>query len=179
MGEQSLIEVELRAKVDASLLERLTMAPHTTVAEHDRYFRHVSDSARDWIARIRRADDQYSLTLKSSGQFGEGAWDEVCLPLTPDRAAQLGAFLLAHGFLLEVEIAKRRTTFRYDGMEINLDDIDGLGTYLEAEILAPHGEVEEARHRIRAFFATLDIAEAQIIQEGYVRLMRENVAARG
>jgi len=179
MGDTAHIEVELRAQVDAALLARLTLAPHTTVAEHDRYFRHVSDSTRSWIARIRRADDRYSLTLKSSVQFGEGAWDEVSLPLTPDRAAQLDAFLLAHGFLLEVEIAKRRTTFRYDGMEINLDDIDGLGTYLEAEILAPPGEVEEARHRIRAFFATLGIAETHIIQDGYVRLMREHVAARG
>ena len=179
MHDQPRIEVELRVKVEEALVAQLLVTPHTTATEHDEYFRHVSDSARTWIARIRRQDERYALTLKSSTRFGEGAWDEVNLPLTPEQAAQLRPFLLAHSFDREVTIAKRRRTFRQDGMAINLDTIDGLGTYLEAEILAAPGEVAEARRRIGTFFATLGIDEAQITQDGYVRLMREHLAAKG
>ena len=58
-------------------------------------------------------------------------------------------------------------------MEINIDEIENLGIYIEAEILSEVDEIEDAKNRIKSYFKTLGIPVANITEKGYVGLMRD------
>ena|SRR3989344_334705 len=172
MVKKQNTEVELRAKVNLNIIKRIKNYPLKRYLEHDLYFRHQFDTQRNWLARIRKRNSQYYLTFKSSKQFGEGAWNEVDIPISAVHAKQMREFLLKNDFNLEVEIIKRRKSYKIDGMEVNIDEIKELGIFIEAEIITSETQVEKARQKIKIFFRKLGIDEDQITPSGYVTLMR-------
>jgi len=169
---KSKIEVELRAKITPNIIKKIKSELLKESKEHDSYFRHKADVEKTWIARIRIKNNKYLLTYKSNKQFGEGAWDEVNIPITKEIATQLRDFFTSNEHDLEVEIKKYRQSFNIDGMEINVDNIGKLGTYIEAEILTDSDHIEEAKAKIRLLFKNLGISDKNITNKGYVGLMR-------
>ena len=169
----SKVEVELRAKIAPGILKKFAGKVLKESKEHDLYFRYETDTEKTWIARIRNRGSKYSLTYKSSKQFGEGAWDEVNVHIDRKTAEQLRSFFSSNSHNLEVEIIKRRKTIKIDGMEVNVDKIEGLGTYIEAEIMADMKKVDDAKEKIRSLFKKLGIPDKEITDKGYVWLMRE------
>lgn len=167
------IEVELRALVTPNIIKKLNSESKKESREHDLYFRYKTDLEKLWIARIRSKGNKHVLTYKSNKKFGEGAWDEVNIPLGKEAAAQLASFFKDNEHNLEAEITKFRRTFKIDGMEVNIDEIDNLGTYIEAEIMAETEKLEEAKDKIKSFFKKLGITESNITEKGYVGLMRD------
>ena len=170
---KNTVEVELRALITQSTIEKINSKPKKVSQEHDLYFRYKTDKKKSWIVRIRRKGNKHVLTYKSSKKFGEGAWDEVNIPVGKRVALQLASFFEDNEHNLEVEIAKFRRTFKIDGMEINVDEIENLGTFIEAEILAKVENIEGAKDKIRAYFKKLDIPDVNITEKGYVGLMRD------
>lgn len=169
------IEVELRANFNKTDLKKIAGLPTSKFREHDIYYKLVLPVEIDWIIRIRRKDNTYYLTFKSSKQFGEGAWSEVNIPITKELASKMHDFLISNNFRIEVEIIKDRTTFNQKNMEVNVDNIKGLGIFIEAEIMADEDKVTQAQEAIKSYFKSLGIQEESITKKGYVVLMKERL----
>lgn len=176
MALNKQIEVELRAQIDSDLLEVKGYTLSNLSKEHDIYYSYESDLNRTWIVRIRNKNAKYFLTFKSSKKFGDGAWDEVNMNIPEEKATQLEYFFLNNGFFVDVEIDKTRKTYHIDSMEVNIDEIVNLGTFIEAEIICTDSsQIDLAKSKIQKFFNSLGITPDKIINKGYVPLMRERV----
>ena len=80
--------------------------------------------------------------------------------------------LLAAALGVEGRVVKRRLLFRVGRTRVHLDDVQGLGAFLELEVEMAEGEsttagAEEARHLMRRF----GIPEDALVAEAYVDLL--------
>lgn len=169
------IEVELRANINKTYFKKIAGLPTRKSREHDIYYKPVLPIKVDWIVRIRKKDKTFFLTFKSDRQFGEGAWSEVNIPITKELARKMHDFLISNNFFIDVEIVKDRATFNQNKMEVNIDRIQGLGVFVEAEIMAYESKVMQAQETIKSYFKSLGIQEESITKKGYVMLMKERL----
>jgi adenylate cyclase, class 2 len=92
--------------------------------------------------------------------------------ISPVRDAVAQACLVPKGEPLVV-VRKRRELWLVDDVRIHLDDVDGLGTFLELEAVvdATHDEAtcRAAVHRLLALFG---VAEADCVRASYGDLLR-------
>ena len=88
---------------------------------------------------------------------------------SPDTLRE--ALSLAYGACGRVR--KHRTLFRAGRTRIHLDRVDGLGHFLELEVVLSEGESTETGMGIaRELLATLGISPQQLIEGAYVDLLR-------
>jgi len=167
-----MIEVELRAKVDIEIFQKFSDEKVSEYLEYDCYYTYKNNTEKNWIVRVRQRNESYFLTFKSKKQFGEGAWSEVEMNITSENAKSMKQFFIANDFYLDVEIKKVRKSYKFDDVEVNIDNIENLGIYIEAEVMADSESIESGKLRIMKFFDGFGISADQIISEGYVSLMR-------
>lgn len=176
MNKRKLFEVEVRAKISEKKLKLPADLAFISYLEDDRYFRYSKDLEKQWIVRIRKRNDKYLLTYKSNTIFGEGSWQEVETEISKEVAKMLASFFLANGFTEEVRIIKRRQSCKYNGCEINIDNIKGLGSFIEVEKMSDPKGVEQSKNKILGFLEKIGVNKSQVINKGYVSLMREKYA---
>jgi adenylate cyclase class 2 len=150
----------------------------------DRYFAHPARdfAATDEALRLRRVGDDVAITWK--GPRIDAATKtrlEIELPLA--AVAPAGAATLARwtdllerlGFRPVREVAKRRRIARVSGdgpaIEACLDDVAGLGSFLELELVAA-AEVDAARARIEALARDLGCQAPE--RRSYLELLLES-----
>lgn len=126
---------------------------------------YLSHPARDLVAgdealRIRRIGETNAVTYKGPKvDATTKTRREIELQVAPGEggAAECTALFAALGFRVLAEIRKRRRSVRipFGGGAVAgaLDDVDGLGRFMELEIIADEGGIEEARRRL------LDVAD--------------------
>lgn len=78
-----------------------------------------------------------------------------------------------------VVVSKRRRLFIWENVRIHLDDVDGLGTFLELEaIVAPDGsDLVAAREKVQRLRAELAIPDGSLISVGYSDLLLDGPQA--
>lgn len=92
------------------------------------------------------------------------------LPAEQDVAAVLATAL---GILVEVE--KKRRIYFLDQVKIHLDEVRGLGSFLEIEVMDPEyrfGE-EELRRRCAELMARLGVSPDDLVSHSYSDLLLE------
>jgi adenylate cyclase, class 2 len=92
--------------------------------------------------------------------------------ITPVRDAEAGVCLVPKGDPLVV-VRKRREIHLLDNVRIHLDDVEGLGEFLELEAVVD-GEHDESRCReqVQQILTALDLVEAERIAASYSDLLR-------
>jgi homotetrameric cytidine deaminase len=71
-----------------------------------------------------------------------------------------------------VVVAKRRRLLLLDGVRIHLDEVDGLGTWVELEAVAPEDSDLSAEHAaVARLRALLGMADERVVAEGYAQLV--------
>ena len=69
---------------------------------------------------------------------------------------------------VRVEVIKRRELWLWRGVRIHLDEVSGLGSFVELEAVVDHiGDEEEAGQRCRAMIDRLGIREEDILGVSY------------
>lgn len=139
----ALIEFEVKAAVPAdrvaTLRERL--GPPARVEEHaDLYLAHPArDFAQtDEALRLSRRGGRADITYKGPKLDARTkARREVVVPVEDAAAAR--AMLEALGFRVVREVRKTRSLHHHGGFEVALDEVPGLGTYVELERQLPEG----------------------------------------
>ena len=75
--------------------------------------------------------------------------------------------LLLMGYQEAVRINKTRIITHYDGCEICIDDVAGLGAYIEMERLVPDGDAEIIQEELFKFFDKIGISRDDRVMVGY------------
>jgi homotetrameric cytidine deaminase len=72
-----------------------------------------------------------------------------------------------------VVVAKRRRLFIWENVRIHLDDVDGLGTFLELEaVVTPDGsDLDDARAKVARLREALAIEDGSLVAQGYSDLL--------
>jgi len=139
-------EVKIRVGSLQSLRARLAslgIRPATNLTERDTYFNSPTrDFGRtDEALRIRSTDEGTSLTYKGPkiGLAGVKAREELIVLADPKDAME--EILVRLGFTRTAVVEKTRETYRVDGTYVALDEVKGLGSFVEIE--APPGLGED------------------------------------
>lgn len=138
-----VVEFEVKARVPPEVLPPLLarLGPPVAVEEHvDAYLRHPCRDFRatDEALRLGRRGGRVELTYKGPRLDARTkARREVVLPVADLEAALdlLGCL----GFAPAAEVRKTRRIHHAGGFEVALDDVPGLGTFVELERTLPDG----------------------------------------
>jgi adenylate cyclase class 2 len=138
------MEYEVKIRVGSlsrirARLASLGMKPRARINERDLYF---NSPARDFgltdeALRIRSSEEGTSLTYKGPKLNLEGvkAREEIVVPVGSGEALQ--DILLRLGFIRTAVVEKTRETYKVEETVVALDEVKGLGSFVEIE--APPG----------------------------------------
>ena len=133
------LEIEVKAYADnlALVEERLKGMRALfigAVNEHDMYFNHPGRdfAVTDEALRIRVADNQSFMTYKGRKIDALSKTREE-IEVAIGDAARAKAILIRLGFKHVAEVRKVRRLYKIGDFTISLDDVAGLGTFVEVE----------------------------------------------
>ena len=81
-------------------------------------------------------------------------------------------FILMESLGVKGIIRKRRCLFIKDQTRIHLDEVEGLGHFMELEVVLKENQTEEAgASLLREFMSALEISSGNLIQKSYLDLL--------
>lgn len=163
------IEIEIRAKAPADIAKTLIRLGAKKIKEYsqlDEYYMF----REGFIFRIR---NNKIFTIKCNVDDRDNGWYEWESEIK--KAEKLKDILLKCGFKLFGVIDKRRRHYKYGEFEINLDDVKGLGEFVELEIF--HQNKDVGLKRIKNLMHKMGIKK--LINKGYINIIREKKYAKG
>ena len=171
MGEKRLLE--LKARLADLVQAEAWCNRHATfisdVRQEDTYFR-----VGKGRLKLRKVEgkDEGTLIYYQREDRPDPKRSRVSLLPVADATGLLGLLREALGIL--VEVRKRRRIFRWGEVQIHLDEVDGLGTFLEFERMI---ESDEEARRAEAEFAelrsSLRIFEKDLVAGSYSDMVLE------
>lgn len=139
-----MLEVEIKTRVEdiGKVRERLLLlhaSPAVRIHEHDIYYNAPDRDfgITDEALRLRFTEEGCLLTYKGPKmrEFKLKAREE--LNTIVESGNVMGSILERLGFVAVAEVEKWREYYEYRGALVSLDEVKGLGTYVEIE--APSG----------------------------------------
>ncbi|MEX0939344.1 MAG: class IV adenylate cyclase [Pirellulales bacterium] len=164
-----------------SLLDRVralgTLAVHR-IEQIDMYFAHPSRefAQTDEALRIRHQDEKCYLTYKGPKIDAETkSRQEIEVPIAggDEAARQLAELLAALGFRRVADVRKQRQTWQLPigGQQVTVavDDVEGLGTFVELELMAEADQLESAQEILRRLASQLQLTGGE--RRSYLELL--------
>lgn len=175
-------EIEVRIKLtddEVINIEQLIPQKFSLISENfqeDHYFKlkgreSEPDLIGSFIYRKRIEKGKYeNIIFTRKETVSEGVWKEVeCQFSTKNHLKFIEAALT--DFTTEtLVIKKRRQTFKFENITLNLDKIENLGWFIEMEILSNVENPTDVLNRLKKEF---DFINRETLNKGYVQLMRE------
>jgi adenylate cyclase class 2 len=161
-------------------LKKLGAALGAPIEQSDQYFAHPSrDFAKtDEALRIRTVGDKSLVTYKGPKlDSTTKTRREIELPLGPNDAdgSRFAELLEALGFKPVAIVRKTRRTCRIcvggDEVEVALDDVDQVGSFVELELQADDATLEAAKQSIAQLAAELDLGPQE--RRSYLEMLLE------
>ncbi len=93
------------------------------------------------------------------------------------RSSDPETFLKVLSAALEIRgvVAKRRFLYRIGRGRVHLDDVEGLGTFMELEVVLDEGQSSEEGHAIAGkLLEDLEIGETDRVSGAYIDLLQED-----
>ena len=87
-----------------------------------------------------------------------------------DDPQQMEQILSALGFTLSAQVRKRRSKYSYEGAILALDEVEGLGCFVEVEAEG-EGDYEVQKQKVLSILSRLDLHES--IRSSYLQLLDE------
>ncbi len=178
------IEVEQKFPVeDIATLDRqlrgLAAEPGETVTQVDCYYAHPQRdfAVTDEALRLRRVGPMNYITYKGPKlDQSTKTRREIEISLANGQAAATDAaeLLEAVGFRPVAEVRKTRRHYTLAGelaITISLDQVDGVGDFVELEIVAEESGVDRARAALAALAEQLDLCNSE--RRSYLELLLE------
>ncbi|MDD2666090.1 MAG: class IV adenylate cyclase [Methanocellales archaeon] len=172
-----MIEVEIKLplkdkEVARRKLKELGAHPIGAEKQMDIYYNapHRNLAETDEALRIRFSKDA-SLTYKGPKLDKMSKTREEIVVSIAD-ADQTSAILKALGFDEVARITKHRETYRLNDFMIMIDNVFGLGTFMEIEASVPkEGDYRSAQDRIFGLLDRLGLKKEDTIRESYLELI--------
>jgi adenylate cyclase class 2 len=168
-----MLEIEVKAPCDdLGKIERtlgdLGARFIKEVVQSDVYLSHPSRDfgATDEALRLRREGDRYTLYYKGPKLDRETKTrEELASPVPEPESLKLILKRLGFGTVAEVE--KRRRIYMLRDVEVSLDQVKGLGGFVELEV--QDREIEEGKAMIRALMKELGLEKTE--RSSYLELI--------
>ena len=169
-----MIEIEIKARAGHRQLKKLLAdmgAVFTGVEDHsDTYYNapHRDFAQTDEALRIRSVNGRSVLTYK--GQKLDSiskTREEFETEVDGNNTASI---LKALGFFESGNVSKKREIFNKDDITIVLDSVQGLGEFVEVEIVAD-SDNDEAKIKLFAFLEELGIKQEDTIRTSYLEMV--------
>jgi adenylate cyclase, class 2 len=164
-------------------LEQLGAIRGICIEQQDLYFSHpVRNFAEtDEAIRIRRNGSDNRITYKGPKRATVSkVRKEIELDYASGQPAfeQMAEMLELLGFQPLRTVKKKRTPFTYphqkNSFEITIDEVEGLGTFAEIELMAEESELQSAETAIIQLAETLKLTDS--IRKSYLGMLIENEA---
>lgn len=183
----SMKEIELKAQYDSS--KRLDLEQYLkeqgfqdvcSFTQQDEYFNHPERDFRitDEALRIRREQHAgkaayCSLTYKgpNTSHIGQSRRELETRVKDEQKMRQI---LQALGFHSVAEVKKRRKEYKKEDLTVCLDELDGLGSYVEIEVVLPETETgsdSDTENRLREFLSELSFIRPVVEPLTYLELV--------
>lgn len=161
----------LRSKLDAKYGsgKKLVQKDELFLYKKSSYDQHIIGEA---TLRIRKSDGKYYFTYKHTV---EETGNRVEHETEVSDPAAMRAALLAMGWCSVIHIEKTRWHYHASGVTYDLDDVVGLGHYLEVELISNKDTNAEAT--LVKLATSLDIPAGRIERRSYARLLEEKTNA--
>lgn len=134
-----MIEVEVKARAPADIARRVEAIGgvfQTQESHHDLYFNSESKNrdfrVSDEALRIRIKEEGARLTYKGP-RLDSDTKSRLELTVRIDDAEQMQEILNHLGYTLSAQVRKVRRKYLHHGVILAIDEVDGLGCYIEAE----------------------------------------------
>lgn len=176
-------EVELKARVERrdEMAERIVAIGGKFVREvcqEDVYFKHPCHDfgRRDEALRLRREGAACTLTFKGR-RFGSGAKMREEVEVGVDDCEEVAKLLGRVGFERSFVVRKSRLVFSLAGAEVCLDTVEGLGDFVEIELIADDEEAgglrgcDDLKERLYGIAKKLGVPEERLTTESYSELL--------
>jgi homotetrameric cytidine deaminase len=169
------VELKARDPDPARTLElalALGAADEGEIVQRDTYF--GGSRARVKLREQTPGDDELIAYRRPDDERARVS--EYLRVAVPDAAALKEALDAAYG--TRVIVAKTRRLLLWENVRIHLDDVEGLGTYMELEALAPtDGDLEAAREKVARLRQELGIDDANLVSGSYSDLLLDTPQA--
>lgn len=172
-------EIEVKAKVADTAavraqLEALGCAFTEPVTQEDAIFVDFEGDFAEFrpetnFLRIRRAHGKILFTLKRS-EVGGNELSSIEREFEVNDAQQLEDTLGFLGYHEVIRVKKSRTKTRHNDMEICLDEVEGLGSFIEVEKFSD-GDGDAVQTELFAFLQTLGVSSEDRVLRGYDTLL--------
>lgn len=165
--------IEIKARVaDPAALERSVAALGArgpeTLAQEDTFFA----VPRGRLKLRRLAPDRGELILYSRAEGSEPRPSDYLLAATADPGALLR--LLAAALPVLGSVRKTRRLYLAGQTRIHLDRVEGLGSFMELEVVLREGQTgEEGAAIARDLMRRLGIADTDLLDRTYLELLQE------
>jgi len=179
-----MLEVELKVKVPSLNPVREELRNKGAeflgrVHEHDIFFNAPDRdfAITDEAVRIRYTDSRAVVTYKGPKrkEYGLKAREELNIAVESGEA--FATLLLRLGFRQTLEVNKWRETYRLGNASVSLDDVEGLGTFAEIEVMAEEGKGDPAAE-IAAIARTIGIRGEPILASYLELLLAKKAGSR-
>ena len=163
-GPKHLVELKARYEDLGKARALLSGAEHVgTLKQVDTYF---ALGGRRLKLRTVAGSKEGQLVYYERPDVGGVKESRVLLAPIPEAKAVLE--ILTQVFPVKAEVRKTREVYRFQGVQVHLDTVKGLGRFLEFEkILADESEREEGRKHLQALQAYFQIPEEDVMASSY------------
>ena len=164
------VEIKARlADLEATrrLAERIADGPGQPVEQTDTFFR-----VRDGRLKLRErsgSDAELIYYRRPDAQGPKESEYETAAVTDPGRVREL----LTAALGVADRVVKRRVVYRAGRTRIHLDEVQGLGSFLELEVeLAPGESADLGVREATRLMGLLDLAESALVAGAYVDLLQ-------
>jgi len=120
-----------------------------TLTEHDSYYNapHRDFGETDEALRLRETGIKTTVTYKGPKEtiLGSKIREELNLDITDPKI--FDSIITHLGFVMVAVVQKRREYYRYQDFTISLDQVEGLGDFVEIELISEN-DAEKAATRV-------------------------------
>ena len=168
------IEIKVRVPDTGKIRENILASGGThseTLTEHDTYYNapHRDFGVTDEALRLRQTGVRTTVTYKGPKNtiLGSKVRKELNLDI-PDPVV-FDEIITHLGFKAVAEVKKLREYYRYEDFTISLDQVEGLGSFSEIELITD-GNAEEAAKRVDAVAKRIGVC-GERITASYLELL--------
>ncbi len=169
-----MIEVEVKARAPEDLAERIAALGATLLTvenHHDLYFNSPQRDFKesDEALRIRIKEEGARLTYKGP-KLDQTTKSRLERTVKIDDPLQMEQILSSLGFVLSAQVRKQRRKYSYEGAVLAIDEVEGLGRFVEVEAEG-NGDYEEQKQKVLSILSRLGLHES--IRSSYLELLEE------
>jgi predicted adenylyl cyclase CyaB len=170
--------IEIKAEIKdlkklRALVEELSDVPGVTIAQEDTFFH-----APRGRLKLRTLSPEHGELIYYEREDASGPKPSNYLVYATNDPNSLKATLSASLGVRGI-VRKRRTLYQMGQTRIHLDEVEGLGTFLELEVVLGPGQGEHEGATISAeLMAQLGIRKADLVEVAYIDLLESQGSAR-